>query len=379
MTWQAPKDYSEFGVKRGAKLNVKSVDYPDLVKVLDAIRSIHTSKLCAWLDTHADEFDKRTVTVEVLSAEEIPEQVGDVTPMLIVSKRGMSHVRHLNTLLNGFNDALAPGGYLWCHTRTSALKHQVIRNSHPGAWGKLLYGLHYSWHRVMARLKLTRWFYMWVTKGLNRSYSRVEILGRMYRAGFEVVDERFAHGEFWVLGKKVREPHWEKARIYGAFVRLPRIGYKGKVIKVIKLRTMYPYSEYLQPYMLEHEGLEQGGKFARDYRINYWGRKFRSTWIDEMPMLVNLLKGQMKLVGVRPLSKDYLALYSPEMQEMHVSVKPGLLPPFYYEGKTPEGIEEVQESERRYIEAYRKHPFRTDCRYFCGIVRNILFKHKRSK
>ena len=67
------------------------------------------------------------------------------------------------------------------------------------------------------------------------------------------------------------------------------------------------------------------------------------------------------------------------MQQMHISVKPGLLPPFYYEGKTPDGVEEVQESERRYIELYRQHPLRTDWKYFCGIVRNILIGHKRSK
>ena len=45
-------------------------------------------------------------------------------------------------------------------------------------------------------MKITRWFYMGVTKGKNRCYSRVELLGRMYRAGFEVVDERFHMGEY---------------------------------------------------------------------------------------------------------------------------------------------------------------------------------------
>ena len=95
-------------------------------------------------------------------------------------------------------------------------------------------------------------------------------------------------------------------------------------------------------------------------------------------MFINILKGQMKLVGVRPLSRQYFSLYSPEMQQLHISVKPGLLPPFYYDKKTPETIEDVQASEKRYIEAYRKHPFATDWRYFWGTVGNILFKHKRS-
>ena len=42
--------------------------------------------------------------------------------------------------------------------------------------GKMIYFSHYVWHRVFARMRWTRWFYMWVTKGKNRSYSRVELL-----------------------------------------------------------------------------------------------------------------------------------------------------------------------------------------------------------
>ena len=84
------------------------------------------------------------------------------------------------------------------------------------------------------------------------------------------------------------------------------------------------------------------------------------------------------MVGVRPLSRAYFELYTPEMRQMHISVKPGLLPPFYYEKETPVTLEEIQESEKRYIEAYKKHPFLTDWRYFWGIISNIVFKRKRS-
>jgi Sugar transferases involved in lipopolysaccharide synthesis len=200
----------------------------------------------------------------------------------------------------------------------------------------------------------------------------------MYRAGFEVIDERFQKGEFFILGRKVKAPIWDDDPTCGVLVKLNRVGYHGKMIGVYKFRTMYSYSEYLQPYMLEHEGLQKGGKFAHDYRVNFWGRRFRSSWLDELPMAINILKGQIKLVGVRPLSRQYFSMYTPEMQELHISVKPGLLPPFYYDKTSPETIEDVQASEKRYIEAYHKHPFATDWRYFWGTVGNILFKHKRS-
>ena len=94
-------------------------------------------------------------------------------------------------------------------------------------------------------------------------------------------------------------------------------------------------------------------------------------------MIINLLKRQMKLVGVRPLSLHYYSLYTPEMQQLRIKVKPGLLPPFYSD--MPQTLEEVQESERKYIEAYMKAPFRTDWKYFWRIVKNIVFKKKRSK
>ena len=96
-------------------------------------------------------------------------------------------------------------------------------------------------------------------------------------------------------------------------------------------------------------------------------------------MLWNVFKGDMKWVGVRPLSGHFFSLYTPEMQELRTKVKPGMLPPFYYEKKTPKGLDEIQASERRYIEAYLKHPFRTDWRYFWGTVSNILLRQKSSK
>ena len=86
----------------------------------------------------------------------------------------------------------------------------------------------------------------------------------------------------------------------------------------------------------------------------------------------------MKLVGVRPLSRQFFGLYPPEMQELRTRTKPGLLPPLYYEKVQPESLEGIQESERRYLEAYLKHPFRTDWKYFWGIVGNIFLNHKHS-
>lgn len=371
------QSYSERGVETGAKLEEQLIANPDLERIHSRTKAMGLKEILAWLDKHHDEFDESTFIVNTDDGDAL-DALKNHHPRLIINKMGLTRIRHLNTFLNKANENLVDGGYLWCHSRTSGLKREIFMRRHPGFIGKVLYAFHYLWHRVIARMKFTRWFYMWVTKGKNRSYPRVELLGRMYRAGFEVVDERFHKGEFFILGQRFRKPIWDDDPTYGAFVKLNRVGYKGKTIGVYKFRTMFPYSEYLQPYILEHEGLQKGGKFAHDYRVNFWGRKLRSSWLDELPMFINILKGQMKLVGVRPLSRQYFGLYTDEMQKLHISVKPGLLPPFYYDETTPETLEDVQESERRYIEAYHKKPFATDWRYFWGTIGNILFKHKRS-
>lgn len=301
--------------------------------------------------------------------------LNDVTEL----KQPLHQVRHLNTLLNITNEAMAEGGYLLCHTRTSALKRQLIMKRFPWGINYLVFTLHFLWHRVMPKLCLTKGLYFAVTKGKRRTFSRVEVLGRLYRAGFEVVNEEYRLGEFYVLVRKVKAPIWDDQPSGGALIKLQRVGKDGRLIGVYKFRTMYSYSEYLQSYIYEHNHLQKGGKFADDYRVTPWGRWMRKYWIDELPMFINLFKGELKLVGVRPLSLHYFSLYTKETQELRTRVKPGLLPPYYYDKQTPKTIDEVQASERRYVEACLRHPLLTDIRYFFGTIGNILFRGKTSK
>ena len=166
-------------------------------------------------------------------------------------------------------------------------------------------------------------------------------------------------------------------RIYGSLVKLNRVGKDGRKFQVYKFRTMHPYSEFLQQYIYERYSLQEGGKFNHDIRVTTLGRFLRKYWIDELPMFINLLKGDMKLVGVRPLSKQYFSLYSPELQELRVKFKPGLLPPFYAD--MPKTLDEIQESEMRYLrKCEQQGVFRTDWHYFWRIIYTIIFKRARS-
>jgi len=122
--------------------------------------------------------------------------------------------------------------------------------------------------------------------------------------------------------------------------------------------------------------LESGGKFKNDFRIAGSRAFLRKLWLDELPMLINLFRGDLKVVGVRPLSQHYYSLYSKELQEKRIKYRPGLVPPYYAD--MPKTLEEIQATELRYLEAYEKHPIRTQWRYFWKAFYNIVFKKARS-
>ena len=375
---EVPDDYTEHGVEKGAKAEDGKIDSPDMVRIVSETHGMTLDEVFVWLNDHRTEFKPLPYIVDTDSGDEVAK-MKSVRPQFIVQKRSLNLIRYLNTLLNRANETLEDGGYLWCHTRTASLKRHQMMERYPWGINYLMFTLHFLWHRVIPKMNMTKSLYFWVTKGRNRTFNRVEVLGRMYRAGFEVVDEEFRHGEFFVLAKKVKAPIWDDVPSGSPLIKLKRVGKNRELIGVYKFRTMYSYSEYLQPYIYEHNHLQQGGKFADDYRVTPWGRWMRKLWIDELPMFINFFKGEMKLVGVRPLSRHYFSLYTPEMQELRTKVKPGLLPPFYYDKQTPKTIEEVQASERRYVEACLKHPVLTDIRYFFGTIGNIIFRGKTSK
>ena len=243
-------------------------------------------------------------------------------------------------------------------------------------WANILYSFDFLWHRAFPKLWLARRFYYLCTKKVRKVFPRPEILGRLYYCGFEVVAEQYIHDRYCVIARKTGEPDTEP-RHYGLIVKLKRIGKNGDYVWVYKFRTMFAYAEYLQTYVYNNNNLQVGGKFKDDYRITDWGKWLRRVWIDELPMLINVFKGQLKLVGVRPLSEQYYELYDPDLRDLRIKFKPGMLPPFYSD--MPETLDEIQESERKYLEAYEKHPFRTDWKYFWRIVGNILFRHKHSQ
>lgn len=97
----------------------------------------------------------------------------------------------------------------------------------------------------------------------------------------------------------------------GAFFTQDRPGKDAKIFKVIKFKTM------------TDERDAEGNLLPDEQRLTKVGRFVRSTSIDELPQLINVLKGDMALIGPRPLLPQYLSLYSPEQARRH-EVRPGI-------------------------------------------------------
>lgn len=378
--FDAENAYTETGVDNGAKLSSNAILDEEVKAIVDATSDLTPKEWLKWLIVNDTKYPSMLVIpLSTVTPEALNYRMGGQHPGIVFFTRPLHTIKDLNECLYAANERLDNGALLCCHSMTAVLKSKMLRQKYPWGVREIAVGVHYLWHRVCPKLRLTRDMYFFFTDGKNRTFNRVEILGRLYRAGFEVLSEEFRYGEFFVTAQKVKAPINDPEPTGSPIIHLRRKGLNGKEIIVHKFRTMYTYSEYIQPYMYQYQHLQRGGKFKNDYRVNFWGRFLRKIWLDELPMVWNVLRGEMKLVGVRPLSFQYFNLYTREMQELRTRTKPGLLPPFYYEPKTPETLEEIQDSERRYLEAYLQHPFATDWRYFWGIVGNIVFRRKRSK
>ena len=295
----------------------------------------------------------------------------------IINLTRMNNIRNLDAFLDTVNRKVRKGGYFLACVETKNLRKQRILAKYPPVINHIFYLVDFIHFRVLPKLRVTKRLYNLFSGKGPAVISRAEALGRLSRAGFKIRNESFIKNTLYIEGQKCREPVDEGNKNYGILIALPRIGRNGEVIKVFKMRTMHPYSEYIQDYVYSLHELQEGGKFKNDFRITSWGAFCRKIWLDELPMLINLFRGEMKLVGVRPLSRQYFNLYSVELKEKRIRVKPGLIPPFYYD--MPHNLEEIQESELKYLTAYEKKPFRTDLRYFFTSVFNIFFHNARSQ
>ncbi len=313
-----------------------------------------------------------TRTTDVYDVEVLP----DSRLQLFMNLQDLNRMRHINSYLIEVNNKLEPDGLFIGRFEPIKNRYNRFLRRYPFYFAQIFYARDFIWHRVFPKLPVFRSVYFAISKGRKRALSIAEAFGRIYYCGFQLASAFELEGCLYFIAIKKLKPPLGHAPLYGPLFKMKRVGENGKNIFVYKIRTMHPYSEYLQEFVYDTNNLEVGGKLKDDFRVTSWGRVLRKLWIDELPMIINLFRGDLKLVGVRPLSGHYLSLYDESLRLRRMKHKPGLIPPFYVD--MPKTLDQIMESERRYLDAYEGSPLLTDIKYLFKAVRNIVLRGARS-
>ena len=142
----------------------------------------------------------------------------------------------------------------------------------------------------------------------------------------------------------------------GAFFRQERPGKGGRIFRVVKFKSM------------TDERDANGNLLPDAQRLTRVGRFVRSTSVDELPQLWNVLKGDMSLIGPRPLLVQYLPLYSPEQARRH-EVRPGITGWAQCHGRNAISWQKKFELDVWYVDHIS---FVTDCKVIFTTIKKVL-------
>ena len=136
-----------------------------------------------------------------------------------------------------------------------------------------------------------------------------------------------------------------------AFFVHKRIGKNGKIIKIYKFRTMFEGSEdmFAKFSKEQTEEYERNYKLKDDPRVTKIGKFLRKTSLDELPQILNILKGELSIVGPRPVVSNELEKYGKD-KDKFLSIKPGLTGYWQVNGRSLTSYEERMKMELYYVE-----------------------------
>ena len=308
---------------------------------------------------------------------------------LLISRTRINDVLRLNQFMRFCTEHISLGGYFVI--RYLPFENFIInmKARYTGPFYLMAFILHFIWYRAIPKLPWLEKLYFtpilsWldtihlsIAKKRNRALSKAEVWGRLSFYGMRVLAESEGDEELFIIAQRITSPVQNKTPSFYFIASLEKVGLDGKSIYTHKIRTMYPFSEFLQKRIFEDHGLATTGKFANDFRLTGYGRFLRKYWLDELPQIFDWLRGDVKLVGMRATSRHFLSLYPKEVYDLYIQIKPGLIPPIFDESTN--GFDDIIAIELTYLRSYFKNPIRTDIRYLTKTFTDIVFKGVRSK
>ena len=327
-----------------------------------------------FINDNVDLFSIDVIKAEMMSSgnpynvEILPEQ----SLQILINLHELNDFRRVNVYLITVNKVMQDGGVFISKFQTKAYRHAHFLKKYPLFLANILYFIDFVWKRVFPKLPFFQKIYFAATKGRNRALSFAEGLGRIVFCGFKIVDMKYIDDWLYFVAIKVGEPSNNLNPSYKPIFKMKRTGQHGKPIYIYKVRTMHPYSEYIQDIATTAFGYGGKDKIKNDFRVTPWGKFLRKYWLDEIPQLYNFIKGDLALVGVRPVSDTFLSTYPKDQMQERFKYKPGCIPP--YVAYKMQSREKYIESEKRYFMEKQKHPVWTDVKVFVLAVYNILTK-----
>lgn len=294
---------------------------------------------------------------------------------LLILNTLVNNFKDINANFKTFHDQVNTGGHLIIgYKNLEDLEDRINQSKGLVKFFKKI--KFYVFDRAFPKIPVFSAFHRALTLGKNKVISRTEVWGRLMYHGFDVKKEVTEGDTIYLLAQKDRTISENPSPSYSPLIRLNRVSLYGNLVKIYKVRSMYPYSEFLQEKVYEMNSLSSTGKFSQDFRITKLGKVYRKYWIDELPQFLDWFRGTIKLVGIRAMSQHFFSLYSKEYQELFYEVKPGIISPIFDE--ETDSFETIQKIEQEYLEKYLKSPLKTDIEYFFITIKHML-KGVRSK
>ena len=288
--------------------------------------------------------------------------------------------RYTNKFFEAINTVLPKNGkYIGCVETIELRKIRLRKKYLPFIW-RIYHFFDFIFTRIFPRLFFFKKIYFFITKGESKVISKSEVLGRLVSCGFEIIDFKIINLEYpllyFIVQKKCKPLNNLKAS-YGPLFKMRRVGQNGEIIGVYKMRTMHPYSEYLQEYVLKKNGNSISGKILNDFRIPHWSRFLRKYWLDELPQILNVLKFEMNIFGPRPVSEIRFNQFPKTLQNRRIKYKPGCIPAYLAFNYNSDSNSLIK-SEIKYLDMLEKYGSIINFFLMIIAIYNIVFKARRS-
>lgn len=350
--------------------------YEEVSELYKAVMKVSSNEVFCFVSEQLDLQQYHKSILFCTGEQSYTDEVDFSNLRAIVNFKQLNYTRDIDGHLRALNRLLPNRGIYIGRAETYWERKKKIHKRFGKYFGQLLWLTDFLVNRVFARMKVFEKMYKWATGGRFHELSKAELLGRLFYCGFSLIDYVDIDGLVYFSAIKTGEPSKAPPPSQHLLIRMPRVGKGGKLIGVYKFRTMHPYSEYVQDYIVKMNGYNEVGKPNNDWRVTRWGKWMRKLWLDEIPQLINVLKREMKIVGVRPLSRFRFSEFPETIRNQRIKYKPGCIPP-YVSLNMPDEKGNI-EAEIIYFRDKDKFPYFTDFKYFFRALFNIVSNQIRS-